>query len=165
MRQRPALLATACVCTFSATAVSAQDPYCLTYNAEDGSLIMRTSGPIINYVLESTNNQFLEDADFGASNHQRFLFGTGASTPGNLSESNPFAPAPAGTYNLGQVLPIGLTEAEWNSLFAFNPNSPKYVTGLGQPKTNFEISYFCIPEPSSLALLGFAGGLVTRRRA
>ena len=144
------------------SATGAQAQYQLQYDATDGSLTIISDGVLINYVIETTGGEFLEDAAFEATSHNRFLFGTGASTPGNLSESNPFAPAAAGSYNLGLVLPAGLTEQEYVSIIAVNANSPKYVTGFGQPKTDFALTY--VPEPTSLALLGLGGLLVARRR-
>lgn len=152
--------ALALVAGLTSTGASAQ--YLLQYDATDGSLSIISDGTIINYVIETTADNFLEDADFAATSHQKFLFGTSASTPGNLSESNPFAPAAAGTYNLGLVLPAGLTEQQYTEAIAVNSNSPKYVTAFGQPKTDFALSY--VPEPTSLALLGLGGLMVARRR-
>ncbi|MFN3168793.1 MAG: PEP-CTERM sorting domain-containing protein [Phycisphaeraceae bacterium] len=154
------LTALALVAGLAATGAQAQ--YQLQYDAADGSLTIISDGVLINYVIESNGDAFLEDSDFAATNHQRILFGTGASTPGTLSESNPFAPAPAGTYNLGTVLPAGLDEGQFIASIAVNQNSPKYVTGFGQPKTDFALTY--VPEPTSLALLGLGGLLVARRR-
>ena len=149
----------ACLAGLAATDTQAQ--YRLQYEPTDGSVTIISDGPIINYVIESVGDAFLEDADHAATNHQRFLFGTGASTPGNLSESNPFAPAPAGSYNLGPVLPAGLPIHAWPALIAINQNSPKYVAALGQPKTDFHLLY---PEPTSLAIFGLGGLLLARRR-
>ena len=144
------------------SATGAQAQYQLQYDANDGSLTIISDGNLINYVLESVGDAFLEDTDFAATNHVRLLAGTGASTPGALSESNPFAPLAAGSYSIGNVLPAGLTALQYNESLAVNQNSPKYVTGFGQPKTDFQLTY--VPEPSSLALLGLGGLFVARRR-
>ena len=134
---------------------SASAQYVLEYDAGDGSLTIISDGALINYVVEST------DA-FIPNSANNILAGTSASTENTISGSNPFAPLAAGSYSLGNVMAPGLTEAEYFSAIVTNDSSAKYVTGLGQPKIDFQLAY--VPEPTSLALLGLGGLLVARRR-
>lgn len=163
--------ALALVAGLSATGAQAQ--YDLTYNPADGSLSITTDGPIINYTLESTDDIFLEDNDLGTPpvNFTPFVSffylngapvapnGTNSATSRVLGESNNSYNGPNGEFGLGNVLPAGLTQAEFE---AVADKEATYVTALGTEKTNFNLVY--VPEPTSLALLGLGGLLVARRR-
>ncbi|MFN3166098.1 MAG: PEP-CTERM sorting domain-containing protein [Phycisphaeraceae bacterium] len=138
----------------------AHGQYDLTYNAADGSLTIDTmGGTIINYVLELETPLFLETpVASDRLNHTPILGGFATSLPNILSESDPFNPV-SGVLPLGTVLPTGLTEAEYLGLVFVED---LYVAGLGTPRTSFNRVY--VPEPTSLAILGLGGLLVTRRR-
>jgi len=152
-----------------AAAGSAQaQNYDLTYDASTGELSVTTTGGIINYVLESSDEIFI------AGNHDDILFtmvtipgvgtfptksGTKTSIPTVLSESEQSGANDAGTYSLGNVLPAGLSEAQFQDAA---DKQATYVAGLGTPVTPFNLVY--VPEPTSLALLGLGGLLVARRR-
>ena len=123
----------------AAQGASAQ--YTLLYDYTDGALIILSDGTLINYAIESTGGQF------DGSAHQPILGGILASTPTELRESNPFAPIPAGDYNLGNVLPPLLHPIELFSIIAINDNSPKYVAGLGAPQTDFNVMGALTPPP------------------
>ena len=147
--------ALALVAGLSATGASAQ--YTLTYDPADGSFTMDTDGPLINYVLESATDGFI---DGGGNN---ILGGTFASTVNTVSGSNPFAPVAAGSYDVGNVLPAGLSEAEFFAATeAFSAGGNQYTTALGAPKVEFTRIY--VPEPTSLALLGLGGMCMFSRR-
>ncbi|MFN3168794.1 MAG: PEP-CTERM sorting domain-containing protein [Phycisphaeraceae bacterium] len=144
-----------------AAAGTAQAQHSLTYDAADGSVTMTlndTPNQVINYVIESASDSFVPGA------HVPVGAGTSASIANTVSWSNPFAPANAGPYNLGTILPAGLSQADFEA--AMVPISAEggntYVTSLGGAKTKFALVY--VPEPTSLALLGLGGLLVARRR-
>lgn len=130
------------------------DPYNLVYNAANGELSIVTSGNLINYVLESSTDIFLEDAALTPSNHQEFVswlfiggipvgkVGTASSTPIHLGESFIDQNLPAGQYSLGFVLPSNLSEQAFINAADLRAN---YLTGLAEPLRAFNLVYVPIP--------------------
>ena len=153
--------------------------YDLEYNTFTGRLTIVTYGTILNYVLEIdqhpnppiqendiydiaiSHNHFVSNPDFGPF---RMKLGPSASTSRVLSETVPnleFAPlSPPDDYNLGKVLPTGMSKNEFMQLF---DRHASYVADYGSPITDFNLVY--IPEPNSFAMLALGGlSFVCRRR-
>jgi len=160
--------ALALIAGLSATSAAQAQNYDLIYDATTGELSMTTNGGMINYVLESSDDIFLDGprdsilfTDVTIPNVGTFPTKTGtiATTPRVLSESEQTGDNGAGTYSLGNVLPAGLTEAEYQDVADVQAT---YVAALSTPVTPFNLVY--VPEPTSLALLGLGGLLVARRR-
>lgn len=162
---------------FCAHGVQAQlgPQYTLTYNAADGSLTIDTLGnPLFTYSVKSTgafggddgfieaNHDLLPDAPGGASS------AVGTSTDDELSQSDFDGWQGLPPYNLGDVLPVGLDESEFNAVLDSSIQNTFYVDQLGtlnNPQTfkSFEIIYN-VPEPSSIVLLGIGTALLAQRR-
>ncbi len=133
------------------------------------------AGNLINYVLETSNPIFdvnsripgpdaamtpgtiaVEEVAPGVF----FATGTVTNETGFQAESNSNRVSNgAQLHNLGNILPAGLSEQQWNDLLDVNRT---YVRNLGTDQQQFDLVY--IPEPTSLALLGLGGLLVARRR-
>lgn len=133
---------------------SAQDTYILSYDRETGSLTIKASGNISAYAIGGNgdvfnNSQFTpfipgsvvqSDADTVGE----VLFGVGVG---------------AGEYALGDgLLQTGLDLTGFENVIS----AATYTPGIGNLSQNFDLEV--IPEPSSLALLGLGGLLITRRR-
>ncbi len=167
------LTALAFVAGLSAT--STQAAYDLGYDATTGIVTITVDGNLTNYVLEQNAGA----TNFITANHNRAIMGVyfGGTlvvpqgnptlTPTFIGETNQFqnlatAGFPGGlphTFNIGAILPAGLTEGEFQAAVGKNAI---YVADLGTPVTNFDLVY--VPEPTSLALLGLGGLMVARRR-
>ena len=175
------LTALALVAGLSATGASAQ-PYNLIYDASTGNLSVELFGSIINYTLESTDSIFLEDDDLltAPTNWTPFVsffyvdfdgpgpqaptpvgnVGTRSATSKVLGESNnSYNGVTSGVISLGNILPAGLSEAQFQ---AVADKESTYVVAQSTPKQNWNLVY--VPEPTSLALLSLGGLLVARRR-
>lgn len=151
-----------------------QDNHDLVYNPDTGSLtIVVKTGRIAMYVMESSRDSFLAENHVSTISLEEvapgFFFKTGLQTsqPHQLHEASSLdillGPAEdrygPGSYNIGRVLQPNLTESEFLGVFDLYY---QYNVGPGIPAKNFNLVY--APEPTSLALLGFGGLLVTRRR-
>jgi hypothetical protein len=145
----------------SATSAGADDGSAnLIYDPDTGNVMLDASGApggiIINFVLES-HGQFLPGADFPYQG----VFTT--ESPNEVSQSDPLTsgwPADANPWNLGAILPPGLTRPELLDLLTRRT----YVGQLGSGVREFEV---VIPEPGTMVLLGIGMvglGLSLRRR-
>lgn len=166
--------ALAMVAAFAAAPLTAQtEPtYTLTYDAADGSLTIDTFGdPLYNYIIDGTG-VFANNDGFLESNHRLIPDAPGpennsfTSSDDELSQSDFNGWFGLGPQDLGNVLPAGLTEGEFNALI--DPAETKYVRALGTLGNpdffyNFEIVYN-VPEPGSIVLLGLGAALLAQRR-
>lgn len=139
-------------------------------------------GGLLNYTIISANRLFLESVDLQEQRSHllpinraiiegtEFILGDHSSSPlvigaTNVGANEPFFGFLKPEMPLGFVLPAGLTEEEFQTALIpiRTDESPKYVTSLGRPKQNFNLVY--APEPTSLALMGIGGLLLSRRRS
>jgi len=133
----------------------------LQYNPETGEVILNQAdapaGIITNFVLQADGGEFLT----GVVNFPfQGVFKTDLDT--EISQSDPLALGlPTTDFNLGAILPAGLTRAEVVEILT----RASYVGGLGTGVRPLEIF---IPEPSSLLLAAFGlmglGFSMRRRR-
>ncbi|MGB0768031.1 MAG: PEP-CTERM sorting domain-containing protein [Phycisphaeraceae bacterium] len=144
--------------------------YELRYNPEDGSLSIATfDGPLYTYSIKTTGDPSLDDG-FVEENHILLPDAPGGlEDPRNNSEDDELSQSDfdawngLGAFSLGQVLPSGLTESEFNAIVDMDSASTFYVDELGAGAfKEFDIVF--VPEPTSLVLLGIGVAMLAQRR-
>lgn len=161
---------------------SVQDNYDLVYNKDDGSLTIVATGIISGYTLVSNQSPgpFLEDESSNSRTNHIAIFALEEVVPGIIFPTGLISSTPtilydiisvdkllngdyfpAGTYNIGNLLPVGLTEAEFVGVF--DEQAVYYTTAISQQdEIDFDLIY--VPEPNSLAMLLAAGLMFGQRR-
>lgn len=150
--------------------------YTLTYDAADGSLTIDPLGqPLYTYSIKTLGSLGGDDG-FIEANHIPLpddpgVFGTAVSTSTDdeLSQSDFDQWTGLSPFNLGNVLPAGLTEAQFNSILDTSPQNTFYIDSLGsgQNQQNSYMSAFnvvFVPEPSSLVIIGLGAAMLAQRR-
>jgi hypothetical protein len=158
-------------------------PYDLIYDPGTGSLTIDTKGGVMGgYVLEFNNGTNVFNGPFQPTDPPANL----VNMPVNLNQIPIYAPGIAnrigfswylsevplpgvlvpgvsGVFDIGPVVTPGLTEQQYVDTFSNTTSQWQYVGGLGSGISNrFNLVY--VPEPTSLALLGFGGLVFARRR-
>lgn len=151
--------------------------FTLTYDAADGSLTIDPLGqPLYTYSIKTLGTLGGDDG-FIESNHIPLpdgpgIFGTpvSTSTDDELSQSDFDQWTDLGPFNLGNVLPAGLTEAQLNSILDTAPQNTFYIDSLGSSGQNQQNSHMnafnvvFVPEPGSLVLIAVGGAMLAQRR-
>lgn len=161
------------VAGLSAFGTQAQDAYDLVYDYTDGSLTIVTTGNIVSYALETSQQPgpiitenfvpFVSIQEVAPG----FFFKTGPTDVKstlisdfmNLNSAQDGYVITPGAYNVGEVLPPNLSESEFFNLF---DRHAFYVVELGTGLQPFDMFY--VPEPTSLAMLSAVGLTLVRRR-
>lgn len=148
--------------------------YTLTYNAADGSLTVDTlGGPLYTYSVKTTgtlggNDGFIEANHILLPNAPGAFSPTNTSTDDELSQSDFDGWQSLSPFSIGNVLPAGLDQTQFNAILDSSIQNTFYVDApgtLNNPETfkSFEIVYN-VPEPSSIVLLGLGAALLSQRR-
>jgi hypothetical protein len=129
----------------------------LVYDAASGAVWIDTRIPaeettLIGYVLTG-------EASFNADGHVTLLAGTTTSSADELSEASPYDPV-GGIFDLGLVLPAGLSTAEWEATLG----RAEYVNGLGSPVSDFVLVRVACDEtpPAAVAAVDCVSGVTVR---
>lgn len=149
--------------------------YTLTYNAADGSLVIDTfDGSLFTYSIKSTGDLGGDDG-FIELNHILLSDSVGIEGPpantsldDELSQSDFDGWSNLGQFDLGEVLPAGLNQLQFNATLDSSIQNTFYVDQLGtngQPESfnSFDIVYN-VPEPGSIIIFGIGTAMLAQRR-
>lgn len=144
----------------------AEAQYQLIFDPSTGSLTIDTSGdPLITYVILGDTNAL--PGGFLQENHTQIPGNPNAfdfiSDDDELSDSNLSIWNGLGPTSLGNVLPIGLSQADFEAFITEANYVAEFGTSAG-PASKFNFNIVYVPEPTSLVLLALGGALLAKRR-
>ena len=148
-------------------AADAEAQYQLIFDPATGSLTIDPGGdPLITYVILGDTGAL--PGGFVQANHTQI--------PGNgdtlnlISEDDELSDSNIGIWNglgptsIGDVLPIGLSQADFNAFITEATYVAEFGGGFGDPSEKFNFDIVYVPEPTSFVLLAIGGMMLARRR-